>query len=246
MIYTTPGGTSPGLFLDALRQPHLLIAGATGSGKSVIINGLIYTALHFMPDEMQLILIDPKRVELVQYRRTPHCIRYASEPGKMLEALRQAMTITESRYKVMQRRGLRKYDGGDIYVIIDEFADLVLTDRDIKPLVQRLAQIGRAANVHIILATQTPIARVIPTEIKCNFDARFGLRTRSAQDSRNIINRAGLEQLPQYGQAVYMTPQGEALYNVPFIPAEELERIAEHWNRQRHLFGRLQAARENF
>jgi S-DNA-T family DNA segregation ATPase FtsK/SpoIIIE len=144
----------------------------------------------------------------------------------------------------MQRRGIRKYDGGDVYVIIDEFADLILADKAVKPIIQRLAQIGRAANVHIILATQTPISKVLPTEIKCNFDARFGLRTRSAQDSRNIIGRTGLELLPDHGQSVYMTPQGETLYKVPYIPDEELERITEHWNRQRHLFGRFQAARE--
>lgn len=252
--YTTPAGTLYKLYLDALAQPHLLIAGATGSGKSVIINGLIYTALHRLPLDRehgaQFILIDPKRVELVQYSRLPHTIKYASEPAPILDALRMAMAITEDRYKRMQARRLRKYPGGDVYVIIDEFADLMTTDaRTVKPIVQRLAQIGRAARVHIILATQTPISKVLPTEIKCNFDARFGLRTRSAQDSRNILDRPGLELLPRYGQAIYRTPAGDTLYNVPYYSDAELQRIVDHWEAQqagplRRFLARLTAGKK--
>lgn len=133
----------------------------------------------------------------------------------------------------MQQAGVRKYQGGDVYIIIDEFADLVTTQgRTVKPIIQRLAQIGRAARVHIILATQTPIAKVLPTEIKCNFDSRVGLRTRSAQDSRNILGFSGLESLPRYGQGIYMTPDGEQLYNVPMIPEEELNRLITWWTAQ--------------
>lgn len=235
--YTTPGGTVYNLYVDALEQPHLLIAGATGSGKSVVINGLIYTLLHRQPggtSGAQMILIDPKRVELVQWRNTPHCVLYASEPDTMLSALFRAMDICEARYQHMQRNGVRKYGGPDLYVIVDEFADLMTTQgKTVKPLVQRLAQIGRAARVHLIIATQTPIAKVIPTEIKCNFDSRFGLRARSAQDSRNIIGRAGLEDLPRYGQAVYMTPAGDELYNVPMIPDTDLDQMANWWSSQR-------------
>lgn len=253
--YKTPAGTLYKLYLDALAQPHLLIAGATGSGKSVIINGLIYTALHRLPLDRpggaQFILVDPKRVELVQYSRVPHTIRYASEPAQILDALRLAMVITEDRYKRMQARRLRKYPGGDVYVIIDEFADLMTTDaRTVKPLIQRLAQIGRAARVHIILATQTPIAAVLPTEIKCNFDARFGLRTRSAQDSRNILDRPGLEMLPRFGQAIYRTPAGDTLYNVPYYSDAELQRIADYWEAQqagplRRIWDRLTAGKQS-
>lgn len=236
-VYTTPGGTVYNLYVDALEQPHLLIAGATGSGKSVVINGLIYTMLHRQPggtSGAQMILIDPKRVELVQWRYTPHCVLYASEPDTMLSALFRAMDICEARYQHMQRNGVRKYGGPDLYVIVDEFADLMTTQgKTVKPLVQRLAQIGRAARVHLIIATQTPIAKVIPTEIKCNFDSRFGLRSRSAQDSRNIIGRAGLEDLPRYGQAVYMTPAGDELYNVPMIPDTDVDQMANWWKVQR-------------
>lgn len=234
--YHTPAGKSYSLFCDALDQPHLLIAGATGSGKSVIINGLIYTALYrfpFGPGGAQFILIDPKRVELRQWADVPHTIRYASEPDEMLSALFEAMDLCETRYREMQRAGVRKFEGPDIYVIVDEFADLMTTQgRTVKPLVQRLAQIGRAARVHLIIATQTPIAKVIPTEIKCNFDSRFGLRARSSQDSRNIIEQSGLELLPRYGQAVYMTPAGTQLYNVPFIDEDRLDAMRLHWEAQ--------------
>ena len=238
MRYTTPGGNVYNLFVDALKQPHLLIAGATGSGKSVIINGLIYTALHDLPGcqsgGKEFILIDPKRVELVQWRDMPHTIRYTSEPAEMVHALEIAMRITETRYQQMQRERKRKFPGGNLYVIIDEFADLLLTQKKtVKPMIQRLAQIGRAANVHIVLATQTPIAQVLPTEIKCNFDARFGLRTRSAQDSRNIIGCTGCENLPRYGQAYYMTPGQIQLYNVPFIDDPQLDAMAAYWINQR-------------
>lgn len=217
------------LYEDALSQPHLLIAGATGSGKSVIINGLMYTALLRSSARAQFILIDPKRVELSMYKNLRHVIRYASEPDTMVSALRYAMELCENRYKLMARQGVKKWQGGDLWIVIDEFADLMTTNaRTVKPLIQRLAQIGRAAKVHIILATQTPIAKVLPTEIKCNFDARFGLRTRSRQDSVNIIGYAGLEDLPRYGQCIYMTPDGDTLCKVPYIDDDELLRLVNH------------------
>lgn len=233
--YITPGGTTYSIYADALRQPHILIAGATGSGKSVIVNALIHAALLRHPggpDGARLILIDPKRVELVQWRDMPHTGKYASEPDEMREALKLAMRITEKRFKkIARKKGYqKKYNGPDLYIIIDEFADLMTTQKKaIAPTIQRLAQLGRAARVHLIIATQCPLRQIIPSEIKCNFDARFGLRTRSAQDSRNIIERAGLERLPRYGQAVYMTPEGERLYNIPMIPDAELARVAKWW-----------------
>ena len=106
--YTTPTGEYYTLYKDMLSQPHLLIAGATGSGKSVVINGLVYTALYDSPARVQFILIDPKRVELVEYKQLPHTIKYASEPGEMVQALEKAMDITETRYKAIQAQGQRK------------------------------------------------------------------------------------------------------------------------------------------
>lgn len=230
--WRTPAGQVYTLYRDMLNQPHLLIAGATGSGKSVVINGLVYTALHDSPAAVQFILIDPKRVELVDYRPLPHTLQYSSEPGEMVQALEKAMEITESRYKAMQRQRVKKYAGGAVYVIVDELADLMTTDRrHVQPLLQRLAQIGRAANVHIIAATQCPLATVIPTPIKVNFDGRVALRTRSAQDSRNILGVKGCELLPRYGQGYYMTPDGLTLYNIPMQAPDEIAALVTYWKR---------------
>lgn len=238
VTYTTPAGKMCNLYLDALEQPHLLVAGATGSGKSVVINGLVHDILFRLPFDQQggaqMILIDPKRVELSAYRAMPHTVRYASEPVDMVSALAYAMDLTEQRYKKMQKSGEKKYSGSDVYVIIDEFADLILTQRKVvAPLIQRLAQIGRAARVHIVLATQTPICKVLPTEIKCNFDARFGLRTRSASDSRNIIGKSGLELLPKYGKGYYMKPGAEHYYNIPMVDKAEMDRVLAWWEQQK-------------
>lgn len=235
--WTSPAGQYYELYKDMLAQPHLMIAGATGSGKSVVINALMYTALRCFPFDTakgaQFILIDPKRVELAKYRSLPHVLAYASEPDAMLSALHYAIGITESRYKSMQKAGEYKYSGGHVYVIIDEFADLMTTDRrHVQPIIQRLAQIGRAANVHIILATQCPIAKVIPTEIKVNFDARVGLRTRSAQDSRNILGVSGCELLPRYGQGYYMNPEETTLYSLPMISDKDIATRVKWWTDQ--------------
>ena len=233
----TPSGTISSLYDKLLHQPHLLIAGATGSGKSVVVNGLIATALYNAPGRMvggvEFILIDPKRVELAQYRPLRHTLLYASEPSDFLYALDAAMEITEDRYRTMQAQGVRKWTGGDLYIIIDEFADLMTTQRRaVQPVIQRLAQIGRAASVHLIIATQTPISKVLPTEIKCNFDARIGLRTRSRQDSINILGHAGLETLPRYGEGIVMLPEGETLYKIPMVDDAEIERLCSWWMEQ--------------
>lgn len=244
MTWKTPVGEAYSIYKDMLQQPHLLIAGATGSGKSVVINALIYTALYSSPAGAQFVLIDPKRVELVDYKRLPHTLRYASEPGEVVQALQYAVSITESRYKNMQRRGIKKYDGSNVYVVIDELADLMTTNkRRVQPLLQRLAQIGRAANIHIIAATQCPLAKVIPTEIKVNFDARVALRTRSAQDSRNILGITGAERLPRFGQGYYMTPEGTQRYYIPMYSGEELNSRVQWWRKQnKGLRGLFQAS----
>ena len=232
--YISPRGTVYDLYESMLSQPHLLIAGATGSGKSVVINGIVATSLYHSPLRVQFILIDPKRVELVDYTNLPHTLCYASEPAEMLEALRYAMRLIEYRYTVMQSQRNKKWIGSDVYVIIDELADLMTTQKkQVMPLLQRIAQIGRAAKVHLIAATQCPLAKVIPTEIKVNFDARVGLRTRSAQDSRNILGVKGCEMLPRYGEGYYMTPEGMTLYQIPMIPESEIRRLTQWWEPQR-------------
>ena len=220
--WKTPQGSYYNLFSDMLKQPHLLVAGATGSGKSVVINGIIITALKDSPAAVQFIFIDPKRVELVEYKPLPHTLKYASEPGDMVQALQYAMDTTESRYRAMQARHEKNYSGGAVYVVIDELADLMTTNR-------------RAANVHIIAATQCPLSAVIPTPIKVNFDSRVGLRTRSKQDSRNVLGLPGCETLPRYGQGYYMTPAGLQLYNIPMYSPAEVQRLVDYWKHHSRL-----------
>ena len=239
ITYTKPSGIAKGLFCDMMKQTHLLVAGASGSGKSVLVNGLITTGLYESPfDEpggVQFILIDPKRVELAPYKKLPHVIEYASEPSAMIEALKKAVEITERRYREMERDGLLRYNGSDIYVIIEELADLMTTNRRaVQPMIQRLCQIARAARVHVVAVTQCPLVKVIPTEIKVNFDGIVALRTRSAQDSRNIIGIKGAELLPRYGECLYYTPDLTRVYqySVPYVTDDEKKRLIEHWERQ--------------
>ena len=239
MTYELIGGYVHTLFLDMLGQSHLLIAGASGSGKSVLVNGLICTALHYSPFDVpngkQLILIDPKRTELHPYRRTPHCLRYASEPEDMVDALHYAIGLTEQRYKRMHAENWRTYRGGDVYVIIEELADLMTTrKREVQPLIQRLCQIARAAKIHLVAVTQCPLVAVIPTPIKCNFDGIVALRTRSAQDSRNIIGVKGAELLPRYGECLYLTPDRVQIEHckIPYINEQEQERVVRWWTEQ--------------
>jgi S-DNA-T family DNA segregation ATPase FtsK/SpoIIIE len=183
------------------------------------------------PRDINFIMIDPKRVELIDYKRIPHTILYASESQAMRDALQRAQALCDIRFQEMQRKRIKKYDGSAVYLIIDELADLMLTDKTTKPTLQRIAQIGRAAEVHIIAATQTPISKVLPTEIKCNFDSRIGLRTRSAQDSRNIIGIPGLEKLPAYGEGILMGPQAFTHYKFPMISDAERENLIKYWTK---------------
>lgn len=237
--YSTPKGETYDLFSGMLRQSHLLIAGASGSGKSVLVNGLICTTLYDFPFDTsggkQLILIDPKRTELSQYKNLPHCLYHASEPDTMVNALHYALGITERRYVNMERQGLRTYNGGDIYVVIEELADLMTTQKHtVQPLIQRLCQIARAAKIHLIAATQCPLREIIPTPIKCNFDGRVALRTRCAQDSRNILGVSGAELLPRYGECLYLTPDEMTIqhYAVPYITEEQQGELIRWWMEQ--------------
>ena len=209
------------LYYDMVQQPHLLIAGATGSGKSVLVNQLLNTLLSYSTPG--LILIDCKGVELSEYRRYENTLDYADSPAQAVEALEYAVNIMGSRYKHLQSAGLKKWTGADIYIIIDEFADLMTTSKKaVQPLIQRLAQLGRAAKIHIILCTQCPLREIIPTAIKCNFDSRIALRTATAQDSRNILGIPGAETLPNprtagRAEAIYKHDTEIDIVNLPII-----------------------------
>ena len=234
--WRTPEGDAPRLYLDILQQPHTLIAGSTGSGKSVLINGIIYTALYKAPPQLQFILIDPKRVELYQYKPLPHCLQYASEPDEIAAMLAAAVALMDDRYKALQAQGLREWSGGHIYIIIDEFADLMTTQkRDTLPQLQRLAQLGRAAHLHLIAATQRPTKDIINGQIKVNMDARLALRCPTAQDSRNIINTKGAETLPRFGFGYYLTPETTRpeLVKIPYTDPADLAARVKWWTDQK-------------
>ena len=232
-----PAGRYALLYDNMASQTHLLIARRTGSCKSCVVNGIIHSQLAQKScNEVQFIFIDPKRVELSQWKNIPHCIAYASDnPAERLAALNVAVRIIERRYEEMESQGVKRYSGADVLVIIDELADLLTTQKtEVLPLLQRIGQIGRAARVHLIACTQCPTAQILSTQLRCNFDSILGLRTRSAQDSRNIIGIKGCERLPDHGQGYYVTPQKEETVELPLIPEADLRQIANHWTDRAH------------
>lgn len=238
--WTTPGGTVSGLCSDILEQPHLLVAGCSGSGKSVLLNGIIYTALYKDPGSLQFVLIDPKRTELIDYKHLPHTLKYASEPAEMTATLKWCVDEMERRYKAMQKKHMKKHNGSHIYIFIDEFADLMTTQKkETLPLLQRIAQLGRAANIHLIAATQRPTKDIVNGQIKVNMDSRIALRCPTAQDSRNIINVNGAEQLPRHGFGYYLTPERFEKVPIPYITDEELHERVRWWTKQNKLLWKI-------
>lgn len=234
--YVTPGGTFYTPFKSLAEKPHLLIAGATGSGKSVALNGIIHTLLVTQsPFECQFVLIDPKKVELIQYEVLPHTARYASDHPDIVRALQWAVEETDRRFSCMQRDRLKEYDGPHLYVIIDELADLMVSiKKETLPLLQRLAQIGRAARVHLIACTQNVLAVTIPTVLKCNFSAILGLRTANKQQSRFLIAEGGCEMLPdpkREGKGYGYLRDGADLEKLMIYkyPEEEIESVINWW-----------------
>ena len=215
---------------NMLEKPHILVAGATGSGKSVFINSMLYTMLTYSPRDKQVFLIDPKRVELSPYKYVPHCKGYAHENADILALLRRACEIMERRYEQMERNGLRKWDGADLYVVIDEFADLMVTmPKEVTPLVQRIAQLGRAAKVHIWLCTQAPNRKTIPSNVILNFTDRIALHCNDKIESRQIVGEAGAESLPRYGKGIYKSPEGIRLMDIPMTQESDIVGRIQFW-----------------
>lgn len=232
-IWSSPAGQIMSICVDMLKQPHMLIAGATGSGKSVLLNSLIYTALYQSSNDAQFILIDPKRVELIDYAELPHTISYNTEIQPIINSLNYAIDLMELRYTEMQQQRIKKSTKADVYVIIDEYADLMVQAKSkVTPLIQRLTQLGRAANIHVILATQRPTRDIIDGAIKVNIDSRVALRCPTPQDSRNVIDRKGAELLPKYGKGIYLNSDRCEIVEIPYTPQEEINRIITHWMEQ--------------
>ena len=253
-------------------MPHLLIAGTTGSGKSVGINTMILSILYRMPpDRCKFIMIDPKMLELSVYDGIPHLLApVVTDPKKAVVALKWTVREMESRYHTMSKLGVRNIEGYNarlargarqgrdawcarcrpastprpasrssrssrstltelplIVVVVDEMADLMLVaGKDIEAAVQRLAQMARAAGIHIIMATQRPSVDVITGTIKANFPTRISFQVTSKIDSRTILGEGGAEQLLGRGDMLYMAGGGRVTrVHGPFVSDEEVERV---------------------
>ncbi len=204
---------------DLTKMPHVLIAGSTGSGKSVMINAMIAAILfRASPAEVKLILVDPKRVELSQYRGIPHLLTdVVVEPEKVLSALRWAMSEMEKRYKLFEKAGVRNIAGYNealgfqslpyIVIIIDELADIMMTaPREVESAICRISQLARATGIHLIVATQRPSVDVLTGLIKANVPCRIAFNVFSMVDSRVIIDGPGAEKLLGRGDMLYVPP----------------------------------------
>lgn len=234
--YRVPGGRYYEIYKTLSEKNHLLIAGATGSGKSVTVNGIIHSVLTMQsPARAQFILIDPKKVELIDYATLPHTMLYASDPNDITTALQAALKETDRRFSVMQRNHIKEYTGPVLYVIIDELADLMVSMKnETLPLLQRIAQIGRAAQVRIIACSQNIMAQTIPTVLKCNFNTILGLRTATKAQSRYLIAEPGCERLPDpktAGTAYGFLRDGADLTKCQLYmwPDGDIQKLIKYW-----------------
>ncbi len=224
--------------IDLSKAPHLLIAGTTGSGKSVFINTILTSLLYkFSPKDLRLILIDPKMLELSVYNDIAHLLTpVVTEPKKSIYALKWVCKEMERRYSMMNEEGTRSLDGFNeksdeklpyIVVIIDEMADLMMTaGKEVEHYVQRLAQMARACGIHLIMATQRPSVDIITGSIKANFPSRVSFQVASKYDSRTVLGEIGAEQLLGNGDML-MSKNGSNLirYQSAFISDSEVNKL---------------------
>ena len=235
---------------DLTRMPHLLIAGSTGSGKSVAVNTLISSLLYrFLPTEMRLLMIDPKMVELTPYDGIPHLLRpVVTNPADAAGVLLGTVTHMERRYKMMSKLGAKNLDQYNekaksldlpplpfIAIIIDELADLMITSpKEVESAIMRLAQMARATGMHLILATQRPSVDILTSLIKVNVPARMAFAVSSSHDSRTILDSMGAERLIGMGDMLYYQPGLVKAVRLqgPFVSENEIQRLADFLRRQ--------------
>ncbi len=241
---------------DLAKMPHLLVAGATGSGKSVSVNAMVLSILFkATPEDVRFLMIDPKMLELTGYEGIPHLLTpVITDPKRAAGALRSVVTEMGKRYKSMAEKGaknIEKYNqtiseeepaNGDeakklpyIVVIIDELADLMMTSgKDVEECLVRLSQMARASGIHIIIATQRPSVDVVTGLIKTNFPARMAFQLPSKTDSRTVLDAAGAETLLGAGDMLYLPPGTSKLQRVHgvYVSEAETKRVTEFWKKQ--------------
>jgi S-DNA-T family DNA segregation ATPase FtsK/SpoIIIE len=234
---------------DLSKMPHVLIAGATGSGKSVCVNAIICSLLmRATPNEVKLILIDPKRVEMAQYKGVPHLLtEVIVEPDKAVNALKWTVGAMEARYQEFAQRGVRNIAAYNdalrpgesrmpyIVIVIDELADLMMVSAyEVEATITRIAQLARATGIHLVVATQRPSVQVITGLIKANIPSRIAFAMTSGIDSRTILDTAGAEDLLGRGDMLYQpidAPRAVRLQGV-LVTDSEIEGVARHWKGQ--------------
>ncbi|MES2503753.1 MAG: DNA translocase FtsK 4TM domain-containing protein [Myxococcota bacterium] len=235
-------------FVNLADMPHVLMAGTTGSGKSVSVNAMICSILYrATPDEVRFLMIDPKMLELGIYEGIPHLLLPPIiDSKKAAQALKWAVREMDNRYLKMNEIGVRDITGYNekvdstqkmpfIVVVVDEYADLVaVAGKDVEALVMRLAQKARAAGIHVMLATQRPSVDIITGVIKANFPVRMSFRLASSYDSKTIINRSGAEKLLGRGDMLLMPPGTSEVIRVhgAYVSEKELSRVVDFWKSQ--------------
>jgi len=239
MIYTMPDGTFCPHLLELIKNNHTLIAGTTGAGKSVLENEILKAfLLSYFPcgsDGANLVLIDPKKVELRQYKDIPHCIRYADNIPDIVQTLYDLRETVNNRLEYMQARGLRQYDGIPIYVFVDEIVDLFTSaeKKEILRLMTDIISISRATSIYWVILTQAPSRHILKPEIVLNMITCVALRCKDAIESRQIIGEKGAEDLPEHGVAIVRRGLNRYQIFIPMSPEEERNEIIKAWTAQK-------------
>ena len=206
---------------ELLDEPHILIAGTTGSGKSVFLNSLIWSYLAF---PFYYCFIDLKQVELIDYKKHPRTLGYADTPEDAVAMLETINRLMDARLSTMKANGQKRSTEHTLYVFIDELAELMAADRNVESQLTRIMRLGRAANIHMIMATQSPNRKVITANIQQNVTCAIALRCRSTIESRQIIGINGAEKLPLYGEGILWNAKGTKHIAIPMTPQNDILR----------------------